>query len=579
MSVAARNRFAWIATAGYAVLALAWIFLSDQLLAAFADIESIVWLSTAKGVFFVAASAAGFFLALRAVPSASSANSERLLESLMAGVSPGRLPRWLSYAFAVAITLALLLVRELLAVGFDNHPLLILFMFPIILSALLGGFGPGLVATAIAALGVDYWAIPPLQSWRIASSHDLLQWCFLIVNGVAVSLLSEVLRRSLVRVELNRRLLDSVVSSTPDAIFIKDLQGRYLLTNAAAAGFIGKAPDEIIGRDDRFLFPEHSARELMANDQAIIAAGLTQTHEERVTTLDGKALVFLVTKGPVFNEAGEAAGLFGICREISERKQAEEEIRQLNTELERRVGERTAELQSANLELEELAYALTHNLRAPLRAISGFAQVLIEDQAGKLDKEALTCLEQITQANSQMGQLLDGILALLRCTRGELQRVTVDLSALAKRRLDQLACSAPQRKPNVQVEAGLAAIGDAAMLEIALEHLLDNAWKFTTGKADATIRVYAGDIDGQAGICIADNGAGFDMAHAEQLFQPFQRLHRQDEFPGTGIGLATVQRIVRRHGGEIRADAAAGVGATFCLTLPSATAALEENHE
>lgn len=569
MMPSVRKRFILLVSAGYAILALAWIFLSDQLLSVFADIESIVWLSTAKGVLFVVISATAFFLCLRAVPPAETGGTERpLLEILATSISPGRLPAWLTYSFALVITLAMLALRDRLAIGFGDQALLILFMFPITLSAMLGGLGPGIVSTAVAALAVAYLAIPPVNSFHIKASHDLLQWSVLIANGIVLSVLSEVLRRSLATAELNRRLLDAAVSGTSDAVFVKDTQGRYLLANAAAAGFVGKAPGEIIGHDDRSLFPDASAQELMALDQAIMSAGRTQTHEEHLTALDGKALTFLVTKGPVFDDSGRMVGLFGISREISERKQAENEIRRLNSELEQRVTERTAELQSANFELEELAYALTHNLRAPVRAIGGFAQLLIDDHAGVIDGDAKACLDQIMQANCNMGVLIEGILALLRCTRGELQREIIDISALANRLLDEIANVDPQRQLTRKVEAGLTACGDAAMLEVMMKHLVDNAWKFTSGRADAVISVFSGEVNGLPGICIADNGAGFDMAHAERLFQPFQRLHRQDEFPGIGIGLATVQRIINRHGGDLRAMAAPGAGATLCFVLP-----------
>lgn len=435
MKLDARGRFILLATAGYAVLALAWIFLSDQLLALFADVESMLWLSTAKGVFFVFATTAMLFLALRAVPAAGDAGAARLLDALAVGIAPGARPAWLTYGFAAAITLAMLLVHDRVAAGLGERPLLILFMFPIILGALLGGLGPGLLATALAALGAAYVALPPLHSWRIATSHDLLQWGFLIANGVAVSLLSEILRR-------------------------------------------------------------------------------------------------------------------------------------LNAELEGRVTARTAELQAANRELEDLAYAVAHNLRAPLRAICGFSQILVEDHAAALDGEARNHLGQVIRASGDMGRQIDGILALLRSTRGELRRDRIDVSALATRRLNALAAAEPQRAPARQVDPGLIVCGDAAMLDVVLTQLLDNAWKFTRNRGDALIRVTAGEIDGQPGICIADNGAGFDMAYAKGLFQPFQRLHRQDEFPGIGIGLATVQRMIRRHGGSIRAEGKPGVGASFCFALP-----------
>ncbi|MDX9707432.1 MAG: PAS domain S-box protein [Azospira sp.] len=236
--------------------------------------------------------------------------------------------------------------------------------------------------------------------------------------------------------------------------------------------------------------------------------------------------------------------------------------------LERRVEERTAELAAANRELESFAYAVSHDLRAPLRAMSGFSQALEEDYGGQLAGEAKTYLDQIGIASRRMTELIDGILTLSRSTRGELRRDAVDLSALAGRRLDELARLEPGRQVAVEVEDGLVARGDARMLEAVVTNLIDNAWKYTGRTEVPAIRFGRSEVDGREGFCIADNGAGFDPAHAGRLFKPFQRLHRQDEFPGIGIGLATVQRIIHRHGGEIVATAVPGKGATFCFTLP-----------
>lgn len=320
MSVNSRDRFILLATAGYAVFALLWIFLSDQLMSAFTDINSMVWLSTAKGVFFVVATAGMFYLALRAVPTNDAALSEGLLQSLLDRSMRGRWPRWAAYLFAILVTLLMLLVRASLPLPFNERPMLVVFMLPIILSALLGGLGPGLVSTVLSALGVNYLAIAPLRSLYIASSYDLFHWSFLVVNGIAISLLSEILRQARSKAEVNRLLLDTIVSGTSDAVFLKDAKGRYLLANAATAGFVGKAQEDIIGHDDTFLFPEATARDLMASDRVIMLAARNTTHEEFVRTLDGKEMVFLVTKGPVFDRQGTVAGLFGISREITERK-------------------------------------------------------------------------------------------------------------------------------------------------------------------------------------------------------------------------------------------------------------------
>lgn len=319
MSITTRSRFILLATSSYCVLALAWIFLSDQLLAAFVDTSSMVWLSTAKGVFFVLATALMFFFALRAVPTADSG----FLGAFAQGITPGKRPHWLIYSFAVVITLAMLVVRQHLAASFGERPLLILFMLPITLSALLGGLGPGLLATAVAALGVAVLVFAPLYNWRIASSQDQFLWAFLLINGLAVSLLSELLRQSLAKQEASRQLLDSMVAGTSDAIFAKDRHGRYLLINEAAAQIIGRPVNEILGRDDSFLFPPASAQTVMTQDRRVMDQGHTQTVEEEIVTLGGEALVFLSTKGPLFDQTGQATGLFGISRDISERKRAE----------------------------------------------------------------------------------------------------------------------------------------------------------------------------------------------------------------------------------------------------------------
>lgn len=323
MNMTLRERFILYSSLGYAIAALAWIFLSDQLLEVFVDIHSVVWLSTAKGVFFVITTTLLLFFALHAVPSTNTSPKETLLDAMADGIAPGQLPRWLVYLFALAITVAMLFVRERIALEFGERPLLMLFMLPITLSALLGGFGPGVLSTLIAALGLDYWAIEPLGSLHIASGYDLFHWVFLLMSGVVVSLISELLRQSLARQKLDRNLLDSVVSGTSDAVFVKDAQGRYLLINSAAAEIVGRTVNEVVGQDDYFLFPSASAQLLIDRDRQIMAAGRIQTLEEQVSTRDGQELVFLVTKGPVFDQQGRVTGLFGISRDITQRKKNE----------------------------------------------------------------------------------------------------------------------------------------------------------------------------------------------------------------------------------------------------------------
>jgi len=268
-----------------------------------------------------------------------------------------------------------------------------------------------------------------------------------------------------------------------------------------------------------------------------------------------------------FTDTDGATLILEIGLDITERKLAEAEIKRLNADLEKTVEVRTAELRAANTELDSFAYAVSHDLRAPLRAMSGFSQALTEDYGEHLDGDARVYLDQISLASRHMSDLIDGLLVLSRSTRGELKQEALDISTMSERLLAELTAAEPARPVAWTVEPGMQAQGDATMIEVVMRNLIDNAWKYTGKTPDATIRVYTGDSEGQRCFCVSDNGAGFDRAHAGKLFQPFQRLHRQEEFPGIGIGLATVQRIVHRHGGAIWAEGAPDQGATFCFTL------------
>lgn len=283
--------------------------------------------------------------------------------------------------------------------------------------------------------------------------------------------------------------------------------------------------------------------------------------EYRVTCKNGEVRIVLISGITIGDD------FLATFFDVTERRQAEEQVRLLNVDLERRVIERTAELTAANQELDAFAYAVSHDLRAPLRAMSGFSQALIEDYGDKMEGEAKIYLDEIGLASSRMGELIDGILTLSRSTRNPLACEPVDLTSIAGRLLQGLAETEPERQVSWQVEPELMTKGDPRMVEVVMQNLLDNAWKYTSKTAAAEIKVSSEQRDGRSWICVADNGAGFDMAHAGKLFQPFQRLHRQEEFVGIGIGLATVQRIVHRHGGDIEAAGTPGKGARFCFFL------------
>jgi light-regulated signal transduction histidine kinase (bacteriophytochrome) len=267
------------------------------------------------------------------------------------------------------------------------------------------------------------------------------------------------------------------------------------------------------------------------------------------------------------DEHGKPLRLAGVAIDITSQKQAELETAGAKADLERRVSDRTRQLEATNKELEAFCYSVSHDLRAPLRSIRGFMEVLLERQADRIDEQGREFLRRAAESSEHMDRLITELLKLSRAGRCELQQQRVDLTALAAGVAAELVQAEPQRAVNFKIGPRLRARGDARLLRVVLENLLGNAWKFTSRNTEAHIEF--GFAPPLAAFFVRDDGAGFDRAYAGKLFGVFQRLHSASEFPGTGVGLATVQRIVNRHGGRVWGESAVNEGATFFFTLPS----------
>jgi light-regulated signal transduction histidine kinase (bacteriophytochrome) len=281
----------------------------------------------------------------------------------------------------------------------------------------------------------------------------------------------------------------------------------------------------------------------------------------------GEVLMLVESFNLMMEDTGKA--IVSKENELARRKQAEEEIQKLNEELELRVIDRTAKLESANRELEAFSYSVSHDLRAPLRAIDGFSQALLEEYEDRLNSTGKNYLERVRKATQRMSWLIDDLLKLSRITQAELYRKSFDLSSMIRAIAEAHQKNDPDRIVDVAIQEEITFEGDPYLIKIAMENLMDNAWKFTGKEARPRIEFGSAIKDGETLYYVRDNGVGFDMAYADKLFGAFQRLHTDEEFPGTGIGLATVRRIINRHGGHIWAEGEVGKGSTFYFTLPS----------
>ncbi len=358
------------------------------------------------------------------------------------------------------------------------------------------------------------------------------------------------------------RLARLILEQAAGTIVVCDEQGQVIRASHAAQSFCNGSP---LLRPFAEVFPLRTG----ASDPfhlASVLQGETLRNVEVALDRQGEKLHLILNAGPLLNEQ-QILGCVVTLTDITERKRAQAALAAAHGELERRVAERTAELLVSNQELESFAYAVSHDLRTPLRGIDGWSQAVMEDYGPLLDERGRKFLQMVRGETHRMDQLIDDLLDLSRVTRAPMARETVDLTAMAGELEASLQAGQPERAVDFVVAPGMVATGDAILLRAALQNLLGNAWKFTGKRPRARIEVGCASEQGQTVYHVRDDGAGFDMRYAGKLFAPFQRLHSLAEFPGTGIGLATVQRIVQRHGGKAWATAEVDKGATFYFTL------------
>jgi PAS domain S-box-containing protein len=485
--------------------------------------------------------------------------------------------RWqLRYGFALLAVVA--------AVGLASVPVLkpaggSLLLMSVLLGAWYGGLGPGLFNVALISmlLLVDKVAriarASPVEPW------DMVNLGLFVMFGAQISMLIGALHTARRRAEESRRWLSAVLTSIGDGVIATDAQGRVTFTNPVACDLTGWDREESAGKplEHVFRIVSEETREPVEQPVARVLRDGTVVGLANHTLLiarDGTERPIADSAAPIRDEFGNIGGVVLAFRDVADQRRWEEALRQsevemrcLNAELERRVAQRTAQLEAANEELEAFSYSVAHDLRAPLRAIEGFSRILLDKYHGLLDDPGKDYLARMVAAAKRLEQLIGDLLNLSRLTRTELRPVAVDLSALAEAVAAELRQREPQRRVEFVIARGVVAGGDARLLRFALDNLLGNAWKYSGTREEARIEFGAAPIDGQTTYFVRDNGAGFDMTYVEKLFRPFQRLHTEREFPGTGIGLASVKRVVGRHGGRVWAEGTVDRGATFYFTL------------
>ncbi|MCG6970314.1 MAG: PAS domain S-box protein [Gammaproteobacteria bacterium] len=384
--------------------------------------------------------------------------------------------------------------------------------------------------------------------------------------------------RSEQRLKESEENLRSLANNAIDGILVNK-KGKHVFTNQRMADMLNTTVEDILGTDQDFVLHPDEKNNVTQRFQRRLK-GQNEPIQYETLFIDRKSGEPVPVELTAFicQWDGEPSGVVFV-RDITDRKKTEAELKRYREQLEQMVSERTSELESAIRELESFSYSVSHDLRSPLRSIDGFSQLIMDDYRDRLDEQGIEYLTRVRKSAQRMAQLIDDILLLSRVSRHKLALTTVDLSKIATESVATLKELQNDRIVHVTIEPNMSARGDHRLLSIVMNNLLDNAWKYTGLIEQATIECGCKRENGKAIYFVADNGSGFDMQYAEKLFGPFQRLHGTDEFPGTGIGLATVKRIIDRHGGKVWAESQPGKGATFFFTLEPSSDNVSESKD
>jgi len=483
----------------------------------------------------------------------------------------------LRYGGAVLLVVVAVILRDGLDRSFGARSTFATFYPVTLLAAVLGGLGPGILATLLSAAAAAYLFLDS-HGIGVDKPGDQIGLVIFTLTGIAVSMVAQTLNRVHQRTE--EKLLGisvysrGLIEAGLDPLMTISLEGKITDVNQATEQATGVARSRLVGTDFASYFTE--PEQARTGYRRVFERGQVADYPLAIRHASGKVIDVLCHASVYRDASGAIAGVCGVAHDITERKRAEGELAVYRQHLEDAVAERTAEIQtankrleSANQELETFAYSVSHDLRTPLRAVDGFSRILLEDYAPRLDTEGQRIVTVVREGTKKMAQMIDDILAFSRAGRQEIAPGAIDMEELARAALKDLKPLLAGGHIKVEIKPLPVSHGDAPMLRLLWTNLLDNAIKFTRREPVGVIEIGAQAGEGETVYYVKDNGVGFDERYISKLFGVFQRLHSQEEFPGTGIGLAIVKRIAARHGGRVWAEGRVGVGATIYFALPT----------